>query len=168
MPVLGMRSLLTTNGRNSILGASSNGRNAIVGVREVQKLFEQVGKAPAKVLNKAVRKGGNVVMKAAKDNASKFENPTGSLRNNIVMRAERSKKGKKVYQIFVASHPHFVKISKAGKRSFYPASMEYGWTDQNGKYHPGYRYMRKAAEENAGIVKGLILEVMASELDRLR
>jgi len=142
--------------------------NNIMGIDEVRRLFEEVGKAPAKVLTKAARKGGNVVMKAAKNNASKFENPTGSLRNHIVMKAEKSKKGKKVYQIFIESNPHFVKISKAGKRSFYPASQEYGWTDQNGKYHPGYRYMRRAAEENAGVVNGLILEVMASELDKLR
>ena len=139
--------------------------NNIIGANEVRRLFEQVGRAPAKVLTKATRKGARIVQRAAKTNAPVDE---GLLKRSIVLKAEKNKKGKRVYQIVVKSDERFVKISKSGKRSFYPASQEYGWTDQYGHYHPGYRYLRKAADNNQSSVRSVILSVMAEELDRLR
>lgn len=139
--------------------------NDIIGVKEVQKLLENVGKAPAKVLTKATKAATKIVRNAARSNAPE---DSGVLKSDIIMKAEKSKKGKKVYQVFVRSDERLVKISKAGKRSFYPASQEYGWTDQYGNYHPGYRFMRKAADENMGAVRSMMLDVMGKELDKLR
>lgn len=135
------------------------------GITEVQRLFVAAGKAPARVISKSTRKGAAIVQRAAKTYAPKDE---GVLRQGIVLKAERSQKGKKVYQVVVKSDPRFVKISKAGKRSFYPSSQEYGWTDPSGKYHPGFRYLRKAAERNKNLVLITIVREMGKELDKLR
>jgi len=153
--------------------------NSITGINEVKKLFEQVGKAPAKVLTKAAKSAGKVVQMAAKAHAPVGE--TGALRKGIKLKAEKAKKGKRVYQIFIDNNPYFVKLSKnpniskktgkllrSAKRSFYPASQEYGWTDEHGNYTPGYQYMHKAADENGARAKAMMLEVMAKELDKLR
>ena len=144
--------------------------NSVVGVAEVQRLFEQVGKAPAKVLTKAVKNSAKIVLLAARANAPV---DSGALKKGIKLKAERrGGKGKRVYQIGVfgsaGGGEEFVKISAAGKRSFYPASQEYGWTDQYGKYHPGYSYLRNAADRNTARVHTMMLEIMAEELDKLR
>ena len=157
----------------------------ITGIKEVRKLFEAAGKAPAKVLTKATKSAGKVIQKAAKNNAPE---DTGALRKHIKIKAEKAKKGKRVYQVWVDAESikikgkiyklddgkGFAKDSKyskddkgEAKRSFYPASQEYGWTT-NGKYHPGFNYMHKAADDYGGTVKGLMLTIMASELDKLR
>ncbi|UWG96784.1 HK97 gp10 family phage protein [Dehalobacter sp. DCM] len=140
--------------------------NNVIGVKEVRVLFERVGKAPAKVMTKATKAGANLIKTTAKNNAPVGE--TGALKSGITIKAEKYRKGKKVYQIFMKSDPRFVKISKTGKRAFYPASQEYGWTDQYGHYHPGYRYMKKAADSNSERAKGLMIRVMAEELEKLR
>lgn len=144
--------------------------NSITGVNEVRRLFEQVGRAPAKVLTKAVKTSAKIVLLAARANAPVDQ---GDLKKGIRLKAERrGKRGKRVYQVGVfgkaGGGAEFVKISARGKRSFYPASQEYGWTDQYGKYHPGYRYLRNAADRNTQRVHTSMLEIMAEELDRLR
>jgi HK97 gp10 family phage protein len=143
--------------------------SSVVGVDEVRRLFEQVGKAPAKVLTKAVKNAAKIVLLAARAGAPV---DTGALKKGIKLRAERRRYGKRVYQIGVfgksGGGAEFVKYSSTGKRSFYPASQEYGWTDQYGHYHPGYRYLRNAADRNAVRVHSMILEIMAEELSRLR
>ncbi|MFZ3132765.1 MAG: HK97 gp10 family phage protein [Desulfosporosinus sp.] len=141
----------------------------VTGVREVQQLLDQVGKAPAKALTKAVRPAAKLVQKAAKNRAPA---DSGALKKGIKIKAERRKKGKRVYQIGVfgaaGGGEEFVKISKSGKRSYYPASQEYGWTDEHGNYTPGYQYLRKAADVDGRMVHSMILETLGQELDRLR
>jgi len=143
--------------------------NDIFGVKEVKKLLEEAGKAPAKVLTKAVKTSAKIVLLAARDNAPV---DTGTLKKGIRLKAERRKSGKCVYQIgiFGASGggEEFVKHSSKGKRSFYPASQEYGWTDEYGHYHPGYRYLRNAADRNTERVHTSILQILGEELDKLR
>lgn len=144
--------------------------NSIIGINEVRRLFEEVGKAPAKVLTKAVKTSAKIVLLAARAGAPVDQ---GNLKRGIRLKAERrGKKGKRVYQVGVfgkaGGGEEFVKISERGKRSFYPASQEYGWTDESGKYHPGYRYLRNAADRNAQRVHTMMLEIMAEELDKLR
>jgi HK97 gp10 family phage protein len=138
--------------------------NDIIGLKECRKLFEDAGKAPAKVLTKATKSAGKVIQTAAKSNAPEDE---GTLKKAIKLKAEKAKKGKRVYQVWVDANPDFVKYSKEGERSFYPASQEYGWT-RNGKYTPGFRYMHKAADTHYASAKAMMLRVMASELEKLR
>ncbi|MHB8124648.1 MAG: HK97 gp10 family phage protein [Desulfitobacteriaceae bacterium] len=144
-------------------------RDSVIGVREVQRLFEEVGRAPAKVLTKAVKKSATIVLKAARVNAPVDQ---GDLKKGIRLKAERRRQGRRVYQVGVfgksGGGEEFVKISRSGKRSYYPASQEYGWTDQYGHYHPGYRYLRNAADRNTRRVHSMMLEIMAEELDKLR
>lgn len=158
----------------------------IIGVNEVKKLFEDAGKAPARVLTKATKSAAKQIQATAKDGG--WIDDTGDLRKGIVIKAEKAKKGKRVYQVFVDSNPNFVKISKEGERAFYPASMEYGW-DKPAKSkeerkkkkaarrkikgpkdhdHPGFHYMQKAADKHGVSSKRLMIEIMGNELDKLK
>ncbi len=142
------------------------------GIKELQKLFKEVEKAPKRVLTKSAKSGAQIILEAAKENVNKFKD-TGALAASMGMKKEKSKKArtKTVYQVRPNNKNQeepFVKISKDGKkRAYYPASMEYGWTDADGKYHPGYRYMRRAAEEKGNQANNEIIKIMGSELDKI-
>lgn len=140
--------------------ANSSG---VIGVADVQRLLRDVGRAPAKVLTKATKAGAKILQGDAKANAPK---DTGKLKRGIKLKAEKRRAGKRVYRI--GFYGDFVKISKAGKRSFYPVSQEYGWVDRSGKYHQGKKFLRSALNNNRGQIKNTILETMVSEINRVR
>lgn len=76
----------------------------------------------------------------------------GALQSGIIVnpKAERSATpGKVVYDVVfdAAMNDTFVKMSKAGKRYYYPASQEYGFRIGRGKKKPGLYYMRNTAIE---------------------
>ena len=98
-------------------------RNEVKGMSELESAFKQLGKVPQTVATKSARAGATIALKAAKANAPQDE---GNLKRGIIMKRERSKdKGKAVYDIMPdpAMNSVFVKISKDGKRSYYPASQ---------------------------------------------
>lgn len=77
-------------------------------------------------------------------------NKTGVLRSGIVVKPGREKSsrpGATVYDIWMdpGLNQKFVKYSKAGKRYYYPASMEYGFRLRNGKRAAGHYYLKNAA-----------------------
>lgn len=138
----------------------------IQGLRELERLMRTLGQVPQKVANKAARVGAAIPRKAAKVNAPV---DTGDLRKGIIMKAERKvKPGKKVYGIMVDPKKNdiFVKLSKTNKRSYYPASQEYGWTTR-GHYTPGYRYLRHAIEHNDDKIEKAIIETAGKEIDKI-
>jgi hypothetical protein len=140
----------------------------IEGMRELKKLLSDVGKLPQRCVTKAARRGSSQLLKAVRAAAPV---DTGQLRSGIILKPEKSKRrGKKVYQIVFSSHLNdvFVKISKEGKRSYYPASMEYGYISESGRYVPGYRFMRNTSDENENAVEETMLNVLIAELDKLR
>lgn len=141
-------------------------RNDIQGMRELQRLMRRLGAVPQKVANKAARSGAAIARKAAKSNAPV---DTGELKKGLIMKAERRvKRGKKVYGIMMDPKKNdlFVKVSKSNKRSYYPASQEYGWTT-NGKYTPGYRYLRHALENNTRKIEQKVIETAGKEIDKI-
>src|SRR5690606_13918960 len=93
--------------------------------------------------------------RAAKRNAPVDE---GNLKRGIILKRERARNNAKaVYQITIDPKMNdvFVKMSSQSKdskgnakRSYYPASQEYGYMTKNGRYIPGYRYMRRAADDS--------------------
>jgi len=141
-------------------------RNGIEGMAELERLFGRLGKVPQTVATKSARAGGSIALKAAKANAPEDE---GDLKRGIILKRERSRiKGKAVYQVTLdpAMNDVFVKVSKDGKRSYYPASQEYGFLTVDGRYIPGYRYLRRSADDNERPIEKKMLEVTGKEVDK--
>jgi hypothetical protein len=65
-----------------------------------------------------------------------------------------------------AKNDQFVKMSKDGKRSYYPASQEYGFLTVDGGYVPGYRYLRRAITDNETEIEKKVIEVATKEAEK--
>jgi len=138
----------------------------IKGMKDLERSFKKLGKVPQTVATKSARAGGSIALKAAKANAPE---DTGELKSGIILRRERSRvKGKAVYDVMMdpGKNDVFVKISKDGKRSYYPASQEYGYLTVNGGYVPGYRFLRRAIDDNKVAIQKRVLEVAGREVDK--
>jgi HK97 gp10 family phage protein len=143
-------------------------KSEIRGMKELERTIKQLGQLPQKCVTKASRKGATVVLKAAKANAPVDE---GNLKKGIVLKGERSRiKGKKVYQVTFDRNMNdvFVKESEEGKRSYYPASQEFGFMTRNGGYVPGYRYLRQSIDGKKVEVEKTTVDVLAQEIDKLK
>lgn len=139
----------------------------IEGVKELEKSLKKLGDVPQKFVSKSAKKGATILLKAAKQ--GKWIDRTGNLRKGIILKGEKSKlKGKKVYQVTFdpAFNDVFVKVSKEGKRAYYPASQEYGFKARNGRYIPGFHFMRNAVQENERKVQTTIIDTMMKEIEK--
>lgn len=138
--------------------------NSIVGIEEVRRLFEEVGKAPAKVLTAATRKGAKIALRYAKANcpegvewtSGRYAHEPGTLKKSLRIKAEKRKKGKKVYTV------------GPGPDGWYAHFADYGFTTRNGRYVPGNRFLRDSVDKNRGTIHSTILREMAKELEKLR
>lgn len=140
----------------------------IEGMKELERSIKTLEKLPQKVVTPAAKKGARIALKAAKENAPV---ESGDLKKGLVLKGERSKiKGKKVYQVTFDKRMNdvFVKMSAEGKRSYYPASQEYGFFARNGRYIPGYRYLRRSIEENSSAIEKKIVDEMVKNIDKLK
>ena len=139
----------------------------IEGMKELNRSLKKLGEVPQKHVTSSVKKGMNVAYKSAK-NKSPID--TGELKGGIKMVGEPSKiKGKKVYQIVFdrSKNDIFQKRNKQGKVvGYYPASMEYGFFARNGRYIPGYHFLKKSLEENSTKVTKVIVETMQDKIDK--
>lgn len=143
-------------------------RTRIEGMRELQTTIRRLGQLPQKSVTIASRKGAQIALKAAKMNAPEDD---GDLKKGIVLKGERSRlKGKKVFQVTFNRNMNeiFAKVSKSGKRSYYPASQEYGFFARNGKYIPGFHYLKKSITENTKAIQKTIVNVLSKEIDKLK
>jgi hypothetical protein len=141
-------------------------RSEIVGMKELERAFRELGKVPQTAATKSARAGGSIALKAAKANAPEDE---GDLKRGLILKRERSRiKGKAVYQVTLdpAMNDVFVKVSKDGKRSYYPASQEYGFLTVDGGYVPGYRYLRRSADDNERQIEKKMLDEAGKEVDK--
>jgi len=141
-------------------------RDTLVGFDDLMRDFERLGKVPQTVATQSARAGGRIALKAAKALAPV---DTGELRDGIILKRERSRtKGKAVYDVMMdpAKNDIFVKTTKDGKRYYYPASQEYGFLTVDGRYVPGYAYLRRAIDNNAEQIERKILEVAGREVDK--
>ena len=138
--------------------------NNIVGIEDVQRLFEEVGKAPAKVLTSATRKGANIALKYAKAHVpvgvewttGKFAHEPGTLKKSLRIKKERGKKGKSVYTV------------GPNASGWYAHFADYGFTTRNGRYIPGNRFLRDSVDNNRALIEQTILTGLATALDKLR
>ncbi len=140
----------------------------IEGMKELQKSMKKLGQVPQKSVTTASRKGMNVALKSARQNAPQGD--TGQLKGGMKLVGEKSRsKGKKVYQVvFDRSKNHiFQKKNNEGKiTGYYPASQEYGFFARNGRYIPGYHFMKKAMEDNSGAITKKIVDEMSKSIDK--
>jgi len=85
------------------------------------------------------------------------------------LKLEKSKvKGKKTYQVTFdkAYNDVFVKVSKNGKRSYYPASQEFGWIKKDGTKVPGKHFIRNAGDSNEGKFQKTVIDTMMVKIAR--
>lgn len=139
----------------------------IEGMDTLIKKIRQLGSIPQKVVTPATRKGASIGLSEAKRQAPVL---TGNLRSGLKLLGERSsKKGKKVYEITLnpAMNDIFVKVSKSGKRAYYPASQEYGFKAKNGRYIPGFHYLKNSAHAKAQEMEQTIIDSLITEIDKL-
>jgi hypothetical protein len=64
------------------------------------------------------------------------------------------KKGDKAY------NEQLAKTSKGGKRSYYPASQEFGWIKKDGTKVPGKHFIRDAGDSNEGKFQKTVIDTM--------
>lgn len=139
----------------------------VEGLKELERAIKKLEKLPQTVVTKAARKGAAIALKSARSNAPV---DSGDLKKGIVLKGEKSRtKGKKVYDVVMDRNMNdvYVKVSKSGKRSYYPASQEYGFMTRDGGYVPGYRYMRKSIEVNESKITSTIVSEMSKQIDKL-
>lgn len=96
----------------------------------------------------------------------------GHLRAGLIVAPGREKSktyGKVVNDIVfdAAMNDVFVKMSKAGKRYYYPASKEYGFRVEGGKRVPGLYYMRNTASAFYAVHEETIVEKTIDILEAL-
>jgi hypothetical protein len=140
----------------------------IEGMPELERYMRDMGKLPQKCVTKSARQGANIPLKAARSNAPV---ETGALKRGLKLKGEKAKvKGKKVYQVTLDKNMNdtFVKISRAGKRAYYPASQEFGFQTKNGGYIPGYHYLEKSVMSNVKVIQKRIVGVLLTELRKLK
>jgi hypothetical protein len=141
---------------------------SLEGFDELMRLVNELEKVPQKVATKAARSGAQVDLTATKQDAPVYD---GWLKASLKLVGERSQKGqsKKVYEITFdrAYNSKLVKISKSGKRSYYPVSQEYGWKYPNGGYHVGLQYMKNTARDKENEVEQKIVDVAKNEIDKI-
>jgi len=141
-------------------------RTDIIGMMELEQSFRELGKVPQTVATQSARAGGRIALKAAKANAPV---DTGELKSGIILKRERTRvKGKAVYDVMMdpAKNDVFVKVTKDGKRYYYPASQEYGFLTRDGGYVPGYRFLRRAIDDNKTVIEKKVLEVAGKAVDK--
>lgn len=135
--------------------------NHIIGVLEVKKLLNEVGKAPAKVMTSATKKGARIALTYAKAHCPESADgshgaPPGMLKRSLRIKKEKRKKGKSVYDI------------GPDRTGWYAHFLDYGFTDKAGTKWQGNKFLRNSIDANRGAIDQTILETLASELDKLR
>ena len=97
---------------------------------------------------------------------------SGALRAGLIVAPGREKSktyGKVVNNIVfdAAMNDTFVKMSKAGKRYYYPASREYGFRISRGRRVPGLYYMRDTSAAYYSVHEEAVIESTMEILEAL-
>ena len=137
----------------------------IEGMDKLQKSLKKLGEVPQKHVTAAARKGMNIVNKDAKADAPYL---TGDLQRGIKLVGEKAKSGKKVYRVVFdrSMNDVFQKRNKDGDiTGYYPISQEYGFFAKNGRYIPGFAFVRGSLEKDAPAVEKTIVDTMQKKID---
>ena len=140
----------------------------VEGMEEAIKMIRDVGELPQKCVTKAAKKGIQIAKKDAKGGG--WVDQTGYLRKGIKEKAEKTRiKGKKVYDLWPdpSMNDVFVKVSKKGKRAYYPATIEYWFKTKSGVYVPGLIFLYNALTNNKNQIEKVIIQTLTDEIDKL-
>jgi hypothetical protein len=94
---------------------------------------------------------------------------TENLASALIVVSEKSKtKGKRVAQVTFdrAYNEKLVKVSKDGKRSYYPASQEYGFIMRNGQKKEGKHFMRDSMIQTEGQFSDTVINDMMKRIEK--
>lgn len=149
------------------------GNTHIEGLRELEAQFRRLERFPKSKISKAANAGMKQPYKDAKADAPI---DIGNLKKGIKKIREKTPrtKPKVVYSLvfdraFNSIFQKPVKNPGPGKKdtAYYPVSQEYGYFTRNGRYIPGFRFMRNALEENQSTSSKEIVRVLKDEVDKL-
>jgi HK97 gp10 family phage protein len=141
----------------------------IKGMKELEAAFKGLTKVPNRAVTSGARKVGKLVLASAK---AKAPEDSGLLKESLTLarKKERSKAGKAMYQVYPSEDPYytdqFAKMSKAGKRSYYPASMEYGFMHATAGFIPGYHYMKRSIDDNKEQIEHIMTETVGKGIEK--
>lgn len=141
-------------------------KNEIKGMKELERAFRELGKVPQTTVTKAAKAGASIAWKSAK---AKAPVDIGELQGGIILKAEkRTRAGKKVYDIMMnpAKNAVFVRMTKDGKRYYYPAAQEFGYMLVNGGYMPGLHFLRNSLTHNKEAIEQKVIEVALTAIDK--
>lgn len=138
----------------------------IEGMKELERSMRKLGAVPQKHVTSTSRKAMNIALKDSRANAPV---DTGQLKKGMKLHGERSRlKAKKVYQIIFDPkfNDIFQKKNAEGKViGYYPISQEYGFFAKNGRYIPGYRFIRQSLTSNVKSIEKTIVTEMKKKID---
>jgi len=131
--------------------AVSRTKIKIEGMDEFKKNIDKVNKDVIKILPDAVMAGAKIVQAAAR---SKVPVKSGALKSGIKAEITWDKNAPVAWAgvgFDREMNAVFVKYSKAGKRYYYPASVEYGTKGPHSA--PAHPFMRPAIDNNKAKVR---------------
>ncbi|MCJ8008117.1 HK97 gp10 family phage protein [Lederbergia wuyishanensis] len=139
----------------------------IEGMKKLQRDLKKLGDVPQRTVTAAARKGMNI---ASKDAKVKAPVQTGDLKKGIKLVGERTRtKGKKVYRVVFdrSMNDVFQKRNSLGDiTGYYPVSQEYGFFTKNGKYIPGFYFIRDSLSNNKRKIEDTIVNEMSKRIDK--
>lgn len=147
--------------------------NHIEGIDQLIRQLKRVEKFPKSKVAKAANAGMKDPLRDAKQNAPV---DIGNLKKGVIKIREKSPrtKAKVVFSIVFdrAFNQFFQKkvINPGpGKKdtAYYPVSQEYGFFAKNGRYIPGFRFIRDSLESNQTTSAKKIVDVLNKEVDKL-
>jgi ribosomal protein L2 len=136
-------------------------------LKDLERDIKRMEKFPTQYLKQAVAKAGKLILSQVKIRAPKGK--TNALVDALILVPEKkTKTGKRVIQITYdrAYNSQLAKISKDGKRSYYPASQEFGWIKENGQKEPGRHFMRNSADAAAPGFEVMVINTMMDRINK--
>lgn len=152
----------------------ARGRVKVEGLKELMRDIRQLEEMPQKQITKGVRTGTKVILKEAKAIA-KTRRDSGKMWKKLTLKAEKTKrKGKKVIQVTYPKTERFqeaVKITKDGKRYYYPASQNFGFKTRrvkNGKDRvEGLKFFQRSMQNKGPEAAKVIVQEIGKEIEKM-
>lgn len=141
-------------------------RETVQGLNKLMKDIRKLENMPQKQITKGARRGANIILHEARARAPKR---TGKMAKKLTLKAERSKRGKKVFQITfqkVDRFPESVKIGKDGTRYYYPASQNFGFKTRNGGYVEGKHFLEGAMQAKSNEAAETMVQIIGEEIEK--
>lgn len=125
----------------------------------ISKLAALPPKIEKKLIRPALRAGGKTILEQAKADAP---TASGMMKQRLALRVRKTQKNQIGFKITFRDWEQLVTYSKAGRRYFYPAGIEYGHGGRE-----GYHFIRKATDETWPQAQRTILDTLQTGIEQL-